>query len=223
MARRLAAVSVLVMGAVAGCGATDGNGGPVHATGNAESGARASTGKASEGLKISATGFGLQRSNNPGLPDYLWAVAMIKNGSANLIGVNVSFAAYDASGKVLGQSSQSANLLRAGTTSAIGTQIDVPAGSEVAKVVGTADELDSLSEKDSEPRSQLTTQGVRFQADQYSPKLLGEVVSDHKEPQKRYISKLHVSAQPVASSVAAKPISSQSALAKASASPLKVS
>lgn len=46
----------------------------------------------------------------------------------------------------------------------VGTLVEVPAGSEIDKVVATVSPLEILSEKDEYPDSVFTTQGVHLQS-----------------------------------------------------------
>lgn len=136
---------------------------------------------ASDGLKVGKVGFGRDKSAGSGLPDYLWAVAIVHNGTDQITGIDVSFSAYDADGKVVGQSDTSAPILRAGMTMPVGTQVEVPAGTKVAKVVATVDHLEGLSQKDDHPDSHFTTKNVHVQQSDFGTKVLGDLVSAYQQ------------------------------------------
>jgi len=176
----LFAAAGLALVLLAGCGDEDSST-PSQASA-AGDGERESGKKQSGAVTAGETGFGISRSEFSGVPDYLWAVTMVHNGTGQLISPNASFSAYDPSGKVIGQSETSAPVLRAGMDFPLGTQLDVPAGATVAKVIATISPLENLSVKDKSPDSKFSTTGVHFQPDPYSSgEVLGEVVSGYKQ------------------------------------------
>ncbi|MCK9878254.1 FxLYD domain-containing protein [Frankia sp. Ag45/Mut15] len=147
--------------------------------------------EADGGLVTGASGFGISRSPGTGMPDYVWATTMVTNRSDQITGLTASFGLYDRAGRVIGQSDTSAPILRAGAQIPVGTIVEVPAGSDVDKIVATVSPLVNLSEKDQHPESVFTTQGVHLQADPTSgaAQVLGEVVSHYQQPVKQvYVS-----------------------------------
>ena len=178
----IVAVLVPLAALVAACGGGTGGGAPTQAEATAASAPAASPEKAGD-LQTVKVGYGLNKSAAAaGLPDYAWAVAVVRNRTDRIAGINVSFSAYDASGKVLGQSDTSAPIVRANATVAAGTQLEVPRGKKIAKVTATANILENLSQKDTSPNSRFVASGVRYQPDEYSDgKVVGEVVSQYKD------------------------------------------
>lgn len=188
--KTLAASSILLVATLtSGCGGSQLTTAPGQAThvatepstaAGGDSPATSTSVKAQPAITIHKTGFGMAKSPAAGIPDYVWATAIIKNTTTDVMPVDVSFTVYDRSGKVLGQSS-SGSVLRAGRQTAVGTQVEVPAGSKVGKVVATADGFANLSQHDEHPESVFETKGVHFQPDQYAPRVLGEVVSKYTD------------------------------------------
>jgi len=177
-------VGVVLAALIGGCGS--GNGGvaslpPGQAEGGAGSTAAASSGK----LVSGETGFGVSRSDaSMGLPDYVWAATMVTNGTPMVTPLTASFAVYDPAGSVIGQSSTSAPIMRTGTRMVVGTQVEVPAGAQIGRVVATVSPLENLAEKDTHPNSTFAAVGVHLQGSVAggSAKVLGEVVSHYQQP-----------------------------------------
>lgn len=176
------AALVPVVALVAACGGGTASSAPTQAEATAGSASAASPGEASD-LQTIKVGYGLTKSTSgAGLPDYAWAVAVIRNRTDSIAGINVSFSAYDAAGKVLGQSDTSAPIVRANATVAAGTQLEIPRGKRIAKVTATANILENLSQKDTSPNSRFVAAGVRYQPDEYTDgKVVGEVVSQYRD------------------------------------------
>jgi hypothetical protein len=134
-------------------------------------------------LQTVKSGFGVSVSDDAsGLPDFVWASAIVTNASDKAMGVNASFSAYDEKGQVLGQADTSAPVLKARATAAFGTQIDIPHGSNVAKITVTASPLPNLVQKDEHPDSKFTTEKVTYQKDiGLGGKVVGEIVSGFQQ------------------------------------------
>jgi hypothetical protein len=190
---RVAVAAVGTALVVGGCGGSEqspsqSQGGPAESV---TASATASGSGSSGALVAGVTGFGLSRSPaGSGLPDYLWAVTMVQNKTDQLTGLTASFSAFDAGGKVVGQSDTSAPVMRAGAAMAVGTQVQVPAGTKVDKVVATVSPLANVSQKDDHPEWKFSATGVHFQPGSYGDsKVLGEVVSGYPQPVKQvYVS-----------------------------------
>ena len=182
MRSRIIAVLVPLAALIAACGGDAGGSAPAQAEATAGSAPAASPEKAGS-LQTIKVGYGLSKSTAvAGLPQYAWAVAVIRNRTDRIAGINVSFSAYDAAGKVLGQSDTSAPIVRANATVAAGTQIEVPRGKKIVKVTATANILDNLSQKDTSASSQFVASGVRYQPEEYTDgKVVGEVVSQYRD------------------------------------------
>lgn len=178
----ITAVLVPVAALVAACGGGGSGGAPTQAEVKASSAPETSPASSGD-LETTKVGFGLSKSaGTSGLPDYAWAVAVIRNRTDRISGINVSFSAYDASGKVLGQSDTSAPIVRANATVAAGTQLEIPRGKKIVRVTATANILDNLSEKDTSPNSRFVASGVRYQPEEYSDgKVVGEVLSQYRD------------------------------------------
>jgi hypothetical protein len=169
--------------AVAACGgATSSETAPSQAESGDQPTAAASTTAGSE-LETRKVGYGLsKRGSGADLPEYAWTVAIVRNTTDNISGINVSFAAYDAAGRVLGQSDTSAPVVRARATVATGTVVEIPRGSKIAKVTATASVLSNLSQKDQNPQSRFVATDVRFQPEEYTDgNVVGEVVSQYRD------------------------------------------
>ena len=177
----IVAVLVPLAALIAACGGTISSA-PTQAEATAGSASAASPKKAGD-LQTIKVGYGVSKSTvGAGLPDYAWAVAVIRNRTDRIAGLNVSFSAYDAAGKVLGQSDTSAPIVRAKATVAAGTQIEVPRGKRIAKVTATANILDNLSQKDTSANSRFVASGVRYQPEEYTDgKVVGEIVSQYRD------------------------------------------
>jgi hypothetical protein len=182
MRGRIVAVLVPLAALVAACGGGTSGSAPTQAEATAGSASATSPEKAGD-LQTIKVGYGLSKSAPvAGLPQYAWAVAVVRNRTDSIAGINVSFSAYDAVGKVLGQSDTSAPIVRANATVAAGTQLEVPQGKKIAKVTATANILDNLSQKDTSPSSRFVASGVRYQPDEYTDgKVVGEVVSQYRD------------------------------------------
>lgn len=181
-------LAILSAALTAGCSGEDSEQSTSSGTSTSVQDAREGIG----GVEAGESGFGIARSSGgSGLPDYVWAVTMVANHSDRITGLTASFALYDHSGQVIGQSETSAPVLRAGASLPVGTIVEVPAGSEVDKVVATVTPLENLSEKDEHPESVFVTQGVHLQTNPAlgSAEVLGEVVSRYQQPVKEvYVS-----------------------------------
>jgi hypothetical protein len=177
------AILVVPLFVLAACG----GGGQASAPAQAEAGSNPAAGatpsKPTVQLQATKVGFGINKDDaSTGQPTYAWAVALIRNRTDRIAGINVSFSAYDAAGKVLAQSDTSAPVVRAQATVAAGTQLEVPHGATISRVTATANILDNLSERDKSPGSRFIASGVHYQPDQYTAgKVVGEVTSQYSD------------------------------------------
>lgn len=108
-----------------------------------------------------------------------YASVIFKNDSGDQGGsVSAQFTAYDKTGQVVGTGEDSVPAVRAGATHAIGTNLDVPEGSKVARlqvVLST-----SGFQTDPHPTSVFTGRGVRYASDGFGGgKAQGELVSSY--------------------------------------------
>lgn len=106
-----------------------------------------------------------------------WAAVIFKNDSGDQGGeVSAQFTAYDKAGQVVGTGEESIVAVRAGATQAIGTSLDVPEGSKVARVQVVLST--SSFQTDPNPTSVFTGRGVRYAPDDFvGGKAQGELVS----------------------------------------------
>lgn len=177
----------LVSGAITACGGADNSTSTSQSTSSSTAGSL--TKAKAKTVTVGETGFGVSPNSFPGSPQYLWAVAIVNNGTDEVVGPNVSFSAYDSSGKVIGQSTATTPILRAGMEFPFGAQVEVPAEAKVDKVVATLSN-DSYG-KDPNSNSRFTAEGVHFQPGSYggSGAVLGEIVSGYKQDVKHiYVS-----------------------------------
>ncbi|EIV92746.1 hypothetical protein [Frankia sp. QA3] len=172
--------ALLAFGLLAGCGGAD------AASSSQSQPAPAGTSSGAAGKLVAGRiGFGVARSGaGSGLPDYVWAVTMVSNNTDLITGLTASFSVYDQAAAVIGQSSTSAPIMRAGSSMAVGTSIEVPAGSQISRVVATVSPLENLAQKDDHPESKFTAVGVHLQqgTGSGSSQVLGEIVGGYQQP-----------------------------------------
>ncbi|WP_158441142.1 hypothetical protein [Kribbella steppae] len=106
------------------------------------------------------------------------AVAVIHNGSDQISSLEVSFAAYDAAGEVLGQQETSAPIARANATVATTVPIEVKTG-KVAKVTAEVNVLQK--QKDDHPTSAFVASGVRYRPGDYDASVTGKITSRYDQ------------------------------------------
>ncbi|TCM33681.1 hypothetical protein [Kribbella sp. VKM Ac-2568] len=172
----IAAAGMLLTGCSGGSTASSGDVQADQATATASSSATPSTqtspsAKAAGGLKITEVGFGKSG-------DYVTAVAVILNGTDQISSLQVSFAAYDAAGEVLGQQETSAPIARAGATVATTTPIEIKSG-KVAKVTAEVNVLQK--EKDEHPSSAFVASGVKYRPGEYDASVTGKITSKYDQ------------------------------------------
>jgi hypothetical protein len=166
MIRKILAATALAGAAltVAACGTTTPSA-PVQQKADQTAPARPS--KPAGSLSVVETGYGTGDTGT-------WAASVIKNTTSNVVAFSASFSAYQGSSVIAHGSAT--GVIRSGATGGVGTDLDLPGGAKVSKVVVTLSTLDS--EKDAYPKSQFTATGVHYQADEYGmASVLGEVRS----------------------------------------------
>lgn len=177
--RRAATVAILAAAALAAataCGASGGST-PEQATAGHDT---STSPKPAGKVETVATGWGVDRSDYADDPDYMWATAVIRNGTDQITAVQVQFDVYGPDGKVIAHQEGNYPLARAGATIADGTQMQVPHGVKVDKVVATVSADDTMSKTDDHPDSKFEPRGVHYQPGQYGEnKVLGQVVSHY--------------------------------------------
>jgi hypothetical protein len=165
---------------VTACGGGDSEpGGDVQAgqgTATAPSSPPASTkatppAKAAGGVAVKEVGFGKSG-------EFVTAVAVIHNGTDQISSLQVSFAAYDAAGEVLGQQETSAPIARAGATVATTVPIEIKTG-KVAKVTAEVNILQK--QKDDHPSSAFVASGVRYRPGEYDASVTGKIASRYDQ------------------------------------------
>jgi hypothetical protein len=184
--RTRSVAALMFVALVAGCSEDRGSPTPVQADASQQSSSESSPvedAAESAALQTVKSGFGVSVSDDAtGLPDFVWAVALIHNPSDSVMAVNASFSAYGETGQVLGQADTSSAVLKARATAAFGTQIDIPHGGRVTKITVTASPLSHLVQKDEHPDSKFTADKVAYQEDAVlGGKVVGEIVSGFQQ------------------------------------------
>jgi hypothetical protein len=145
---------------------------PTSVASRASEPSAASSGK----LEVTKIGFGVDKKAPE--PRFAQLVAVIKNGTDNITSMTVSFAAYDASGDVIGQQETSAPVARAGATVATTVPVELPKGATVAKV--TADINVLQAQKDDHPESQFIASKLRLRSGEFGDdRVTGTVTSQY--------------------------------------------
>jgi hypothetical protein len=106
-------------------------------------------------------------------------VALIKNNGEEIASITVSFAAYDASGSVIGQSETSAPIVRAGATVATTTVIDLAGDVEVDSVDARVSVLQAQA--DDNPDSRFVPSDVNFRAGEFGSSVTGKIKSEYQQ------------------------------------------
>lgn len=126
---------------------------------------------ASGDMKVTKLGFGTSKST---AGRYVHPVAIIHNGTADIATLEVSFAAVDATGKVLARTETSAPVARSGATVAVTTTVPLKEG-EVAKV--TAEVSIVHKESDDHPESSFVASGIRYRTGARGASVTGTITS----------------------------------------------
>lgn len=175
--RSVAVVAVVaVVACGSGCGAGR-RGGAAHA-GTESSGSKG--GARSGKLAVVSSGYGLKRSGSAGLDDAVWVAGVVENGTRDVVAFSASFSVYGADGGTVIGRGNGTSSARSGATVAVGTEVEIPQGKKVGKVVVKLSVDDRRADR--HPSYRFTASGVRFQRDRYSPgTVVGEVTSHYRE------------------------------------------
>lgn len=110
------------------------------------------------------------------------AVALVTNGTDEVVALNVSFAAYGAGDEVLAQSETSAPVARAGATVATTVPLEIPAGSTVERVEARTNAL--FSETEESPDSRFVGAEATFRKDEFvenTGSVTGTITSEYED------------------------------------------
>lgn len=179
---RNAAIGAALISVVA-CGSS---GGSISQGSSTKSGNSSTSGSKSPGqsassaapdaLQVVATGFGQDSGGGFGIPV---VVAVVKNPSSSRAAANITaqFTAYGAGTTVLGTTSTSAALIRAGASQTFADNLAIPQGAKIDHVV--AQVAASAFQDDPHPDAVIVGQGAQYVPDQYSPKVNAQLVSHY--------------------------------------------
>ncbi|MFF1821896.1 hypothetical protein ACFVWG_31615 [Kribbella sp. NPDC058245] len=127
--------------------------------------------KPTGGVAVTEVGFGKSG-------EFVTAVAVIHNGTDQISSLQVSFAAYDAAGEVLGQQETSAPIARSNATVATTVPIEIKSGT-VAKVTAEVTILDK--QKDEHPSSAFIASGIRYRPGDSNSSVTGKIASHYTQ------------------------------------------
>lgn len=169
----LTVTAVLLLAAAAGCSSPTG---PGSASGTASAAKTPSPPKAAS-FQVVKSGWGWR---SHGGPNFATAVAVIKNGSDQISGMNVTFTFYGQGDAILGQQHTAAPIARAGATVATIAPIDIDDVTQIKRLDLTVTALQS--QHDDHPTSAFTASSVVFKPGQYGMnKVTAKITSAYQQ------------------------------------------